>query len=185
MAEDAHSFKKFKKGPLIFSIVFLMATLSVFLFLYRQIINNKSISEQTQIKWQEETAKREEVRSLERSLRAIEKEVGFLGSHFAQSSDIVPFLDTLEKIGSLVSVKVDIVSVDAPKGKVELLVDMKASGAFDKIYKFLLLLENSPYELEIISADFQKITDQDTSGKTVIVPQWGATLKIKLLSFFQ
>ena len=138
-----------------------------------------------QIEWQNETNRRNEIKSLERSIKAIDQEKILLESHFAQSSNIVPFLDTIEQLASRVKAKSEVVSVDILKDVNQFLVVIKTSGSFESIYKFVKLLENSPYELEIASLDIQKSSAQTVSDKKVAIPQWEAVFKIKLLSFIQ
>ena len=44
---------------------------------------------------------------------------------------------------------------------------IKASGSFEALYKFLTLLENSPYELDFISMDIQKLGGEIVAMGTV------------------
>jgi len=46
-----------------------------------------------------------------------------------------------------------------------LIVGMKVSGSFQAIYKFLTLLENSPYELDFLSMDMHKLTIEEVPSK--------------------
>ena len=63
------------------------------------------------------------------------------------------------------------------------MVAMEAKGSFPDLYKFLTLLENSPYELELIEVKFSRETEPASSDKTLSASAWNATFKIKLLSF--
>lgn len=151
-------------------------------------INNKvKISEQVLGEWQKEASRREEIRSLYRSIKTIEKQKSLIETHFAQGSNIVPFLDTIENLASKTEAKAEITSVDIAKDNAGLMVGIKASGSFEAVYRFLLLLENSPYELEFISMDMQKTVTQNVSDKNKKskIPPWNAVFKIKLLSFIQ
>ncbi|MEK7104858.1 MAG: hypothetical protein AAB868_02345 [Patescibacteria group bacterium] len=131
-----------------------------------------------QEKWQTEALQRDNTRSLVNSIKTIEPERVLLETHFIQNSDVVPFLDTIEKKAKDVGVKAEVVSVDITKDSSSLIVEINASGSFETIYKLIMLLENSPYNLEFISVN---IKDSDTSvGKS---SQWTATFQIKLLSF--
>ncbi|MFA5778057.1 MAG: hypothetical protein WC870_01010 [Candidatus Paceibacterota bacterium] len=183
MKSNPYNSPNFKKKPLIISIVFLLFSCLAFFFLYKEINNNKKIEELAQTEWQNEANRREGIKLLDRSIKTISEERASLESHFAQSSDVVPFLDTLEKLAFSVGAKHEVVSVDISEDKTGLSVGLKASGSFEVIYKFLTLLENSPYELEFTSVDIQKLETQTISAKKVVVPQWGAVFKIKLLSF--
>ncbi|MEK7572422.1 MAG: hypothetical protein AAB493_01005 [Patescibacteria group bacterium] len=155
------------------SLIFFVVCLFVFLFLNREININKKIFEDNEVKWQEEAERRERIRLLNNSIKKIETEKDLFETHFAQSSNIVPFLDMMESLGEKVGAKTEVTLVDIPKEGNILVIEMKVLGSFEKIYKFLLLLENSPYKLEIVSVDISK---QNI---------WEASLKIKLLSFMQ
>src|SRR3989338_524694 len=95
--ETNRSFRKFKKEPLIFSMILLLLALSAFAFLYNRTNQNKKLSEETEMKWQAEPSGREKKKSLERLFKEVEEKRIALESHFAQSSNVVPFLDMLEK----------------------------------------------------------------------------------------
>ncbi|MEI6581049.1 MAG: hypothetical protein WCO07_02655 [bacterium] len=169
----------------ILSIVFLVFCCFIFIFLYKEINFNKKAFEENETKWQQETERREGIKLLNSSISKIEKEKSLLESHFAQSSNIVPFLDTIEALGNKVGAKTEVMLVDVPVESKNLNINMKASGSFEEIYKFITLLENSPYELEFISIDVQKQGAIDTSTKNNKKTDWEADLKMKLLSFIQ
>lgn len=185
MQDNSTSFKKFKKIPLFLSMVFLLSSCLVFYFLNKQINDNKIASEKADREWQIETARRDEIRSLDKSIKAIDAERILLGSHFAKSSDIVPFLDNIEQLATLAKAKPEVTAVDIVKEKNILIVDFKASGSFEAIYKFLVLLENSPYEIEFQLVDIQKTSDSIPVDKKVSASEWGGSFKVKLLSFTQ
>ena len=176
----------FPKMSLLFSIIFLAFSLSAFLFLYKEVDKNNKISQRVLTDWQAEANKQDQIKSLDRSMKMIEKEKVLLESHFAASSDIVPFLDTIEKLASQAGTKAEILSVDIAKDNPSLMVQMKTSGSFSSIYKFLELLENSSYELEFVLVDIKSTSAEDISvQKGVKIPQWEAVFGIKLLSFVQ
>lgn len=185
MQENPLKFKKFKKIPLLMSIIFLTFSCFIFVFFYKKLNDNKIIAQEMQQEWQTEAARRDEIKYLAKSLKAIEAERNLLESHFAQSSNIVPFLDTIEQLGILARAKSEVVSVDIPKDKNVLLIDVKASGSFEALYKFLTLLENSPYELDFTAVNIQRINIQTMADKKFIPAEWEAAFKIKLLSFTQ
>ena len=156
----------------------------LFLFLYKNISINKEALQLAQENWQTENKNRENARLLTSSIKAIESERALLNTHFVQSSDVVPFLDTIEKLAKNVGVKAEIISVDIIKDIPALTVEMKALGSFETIYKLIMLLENSPYNLEFVLVDIQSLNMQDEAlNKEGKSHQWSATFKIKLLSF--
>ncbi len=173
----------FPKIPLIFAILLFSISSTIFVFLYREINNNHTKSEVATAAWQEETARRDDIRMLNNSIKSIEEDRTSLETHFAQSSDIVPFLDTIEKLASSVGAKASIAAVNVASDNSGLLAGVNVEGSFTAVYKFITLLENSPYELSFSSVDIKKQTDQTTVGKVATEPQWQGVLEIKLLSF--
>lgn len=164
----------FQKIPLIFSIVFLLSFCLSFYFLYKEIEKQNVSTEEITINWQKEAGRLEEISSLARGLKMVEKEIIELDKHFAKNSDVVPFLDTIEQLAPKVGAKAETTSVDLSSDKLGLLVGLSVKGKFDAVYKFFTLLENSPYELEIIS--FIISNKEQTSD-------WEAGIQIKLISF--
>jgi translation initiation factor IF-2 len=173
----------FLKISLFISIIFFVFLSVVSVFLYREIKNNNQKTRQNIIKWQAEASRREEITSLNHSLQKITDERTQLENHFAKSSDVVPFLDTLEKLAPKVGALAEVDSVDTPADNIGLMVGLKTSGSFEAIYKFLTLLENSPYELNILSMDMHKMEVGDVSSKNIKNSKWEAVFKIQLLSF--
>lgn len=169
-----------QKKSLILSVIFFMFSCFVFLFLYRDINSKKEMSQLAQEKWQIENIRRENTKSLINLVKAIEPEKTLLETHFVQSSDVVPFLDTIERLAKEVGGEAEVISINVIEKSLSLVVEMRMEGSFETIYKLITLLENSPYELEFILADIKKM---DTLvGKT---PEWTATFQMKVLSFIK
>ena len=180
------NFQKFQKAPLILSLIFLIFSCLVFFFLYREIQNNRIVSEQAQTAWQDEANRRDELQSLNRLLKNIEEERELLENYFLQSFDIVPFLDMIEKLAPRVGAEAEIVLVDMPKDNSLLTVEMKATGRFEAVYKFLTLLENSPYERDFISMNMQKSSVGATAQSGEILPStWSVVFRVKIVNFIQ
>jgi archaellum component FlaF (FlaF/FlaG flagellin family) len=167
-----------QKKSLILSIIFFIFFSFVFVFLYKDINNKKEAIQTAQEKWQTEAIRRENIKFLIDSVKSIKIERTSLDTHFVQSSDVVPFLDTIEELAKNVGANAEVISVDVAKDNLLLVVQMSTSGSFETIYKLILLLENSPYDLEFILVDIKNL---NSSIKKI--PQWTATLQIKLLSF--
>lgn len=171
----------FQKKSLILSIIFFIFSCFIFYFLYQTINSNKVNLVLAQEKWQTEHLRRENVKSLIDLLKKIESEKKLLETHFVKNSDIVIFLNAIEKLSKDVGAKSEIDNVDVAKDNSSLTVEMKVEGDFETIYKLILLLENSPYNMEFISVNLQNLNGVDLS--ITKNPQWIGTFKIKLLSF--
>lgn len=173
----------FPKIPFFFSIIFFLFSCTVFLFFYKAIESNEKESQKKEGEWQAETKRRDEIKALDRSVKLIELERAELETHFANNSDIVRFLDTIEGLAPRSGAKAEVTSVDPSEDHTELTINMKASGPFDTLYKFLTLLENSPYELEFVEMDIQRTASLDSEKPNSANDDWEALFKIKLLSF--
>lgn len=169
----------FQKKSLILSVIFFIFSFFIFYFLYNTINNNKEDLFLAQEKWQTEYLRRENIKSLVNLLKIIESEKTLLETHFVKNSDIVIFLDTIEKLAKDVGAKAEIANVN--KDNSSLSIEMKVEGDFETIYKLILLLENSPYNMEFIFVNIQNLNGVDLS--ITKNPQWIATFKIKLLNF--
>ncbi len=174
----------FQKKSLVLSVILFIFSCFVFMFLYKNINSNQEMLKISQEKLQIETAYRDNARLLTNSIRAIESERILLDQHFIKSSDVVPFLDMIEKLSKDAGSEAEISSVDILKDTSSLVVDTKVLGSFEEIYKFITLIENSPYNLEFIKVDIKNLNPQDiVTNKNNNNQKWMATLKIKLLGF--
>lgn len=176
-----------KQIPLIISVIFVIVLSTGFFFLYKQINLNNEKALQSSIDFENETSRREEVKLLNNSIEGIKEDRASLTRHFAHSSDIVPFLDTIESLAPQVGAKAETVSVDILPDNAGLMVRLNVSGSFKSVYKFLTLLENSPYELEVVALDIQREASGEIDPTLEIVlpqdPKWQGVFAIKLLSF--
>jgi len=173
---------KFPKIKVVFSAMFLVVSFGALFFSYI-LVNNKNESFQnSQAKLVTDAQRREETQQLERLVNTLEGERILIDSHFAKSSDVVPFLDKLEEMASLVSVEAEVSSVDVTKDNKTLTVGIKASGRFESLYKFLVLLENSPYELSFLLMDIQRSGGEELNPVNKDV-EWQGTFKVRLLTF--
>lgn len=172
----------FKKLPILLSLLFFLASCAVLVFLYKQIDNVKKETDELEKSWQTESDKRKEMKTLDKSLKLIEEDKKVLDSYFAYSTDIVPFLNTLEKLSESVGAKGEVSSVDILKDNTGLEVNLKATGSFGSLYKLLQLFENAPYEIEILGVDLEKET---LSNEATSIFGWRGLFKLKLVSFIK
>ncbi len=174
----------FQKRSLIISAVFFILSCLVSISFYRIVNSNKDASLLVEEKWQTEEIRRNSIRSLASFLEEMAKGMALIDTHFIKSSDVVPFLDTIEELAEDVKVSAEIVSVNVSKDNFSLIVELKTLGTFEAIYKLILLLENSPYTLSFISADIKNSGTVDVPiTKTTKSPEWTAIFQIKILSF--
>lgn len=173
----------FPKIALPLSVLFFIASCLIFSFIHTQIDKNNSLAEENNIVWQSEANRRNVLSTMDHSIKVIAPEIMQLETHFAQSSDVVPFLNLIENTARKVGAKAEVLSVDVPVDGKVLSVAMNASGHFEEVYKFLTLLENFPYQLEFISVDVKRSGGFDVPVFKGTRPEWSAFIKINLLSF--
>ena len=174
---------RFKLISLVVSILVLILLCGIFFFLFKEIKNNIRISEERQTDLQKEIIRRGDIKNFNNSFKTIEADKILFETHFVQSSDIVTFLDTIEKMASSVGTSPEVSSLEVAKDGNGLVLAMKNVGSFSQIYKFITLLENSPYELELTSVEMHVLKKDDTQKNSVKEVKWEANLKIKLISF--
>ena len=164
---------------LIFSIVFFIAVCVSFFFFYREIKNNIQITKQLKSDLEKEIIKREEIKDFNESFKLIENEKNLFETHFVQRSNVVPFLNKIEDVAKSVGTKAEVYSIEIASDNTGLIMQMKNVGTFSRVYKFITLLENSPYELEFNSINMYSSSD-DLKTKEGL---WEASFNIKLVSF--
>jgi len=164
------------------AVIFLVISLTVFFFVYKKLNQNKQAAESTLKEWQKEDTRLTELKTLDATLKSMEAERKNLDKHFAKSTDAVPFLDSLEASARSVGAKAEISAVEIPKEEQVLNVTLKATGSFEALYKFLLLVENAPYELQITTMNIVKNGGEDTLNTN---GSWQVFIKLKLLSFLK
>lgn len=168
-----------KKTQISFSILLFIFSCGIFYYLYNKIEENNINTKEVDIELQEQIKYLDEIRLLRRGVEIIEKEKIELEKHFTQSSNLVPFLDTIEGLARKVGATAETVSVDISSDNLNLFVGLKAEGSFASLYKFITLLENSPHELEFTSLDLSREITQNTKS----TPKWVVRIRIKLISF--
>lgn len=173
----------FLKIHIFLSAVFFILSAIFLFFLFTTTNANKEKTQITEQQWQAENSRRDKIKTLDSFIQATKNERAQLETHFAYSSNIVPFLNTVDRLGSDAGVKVEISSVDVSKDYNGLFIQIKASGSFDSLYRFLMLLENSPYELELVSLELGREASLEANNANIKNPKWNASFRVKLLSF--
>ncbi len=166
---------------LLFAMIFFGLSCSLFFFLYQGIKDNQRVYNEAETAWQREEDRLAEIRMIDRSIKTVEAEKAMFESHFARKSDVVPFLDSLERLAKSVGTTAEVSSVDTTTDTNTLSLTMRASGSFDSVYRFLTLLENSYYVLEVTGFSMQRDTFVEPTGQQL--PKWKAVINLKLLSY--
>ncbi|MEX2052080.1 MAG: hypothetical protein WD991_00070 [Candidatus Paceibacterota bacterium] len=171
----------FRKIPFLISVTLLFVAVFAFSAIYMKTAENNREAEELIGQWRVELDRREEIKSLERSIQMFDVEMKSLDTHFAYGQDVVPFLNTVESLARATGADPEILSVATSEEEEILIVRMSAEGSFESLYKFLKLLENSPYELRFALVD---LSSKD-GPNGVRSGSWQLMLNFKLLTFIR
>lgn len=168
---------KDKKLIIFFTAIILADAAAVFLWFYlyskieeRQadivkIINNVTFSE----------VNAQNLKLLKSQMEEASGDKEKIDKVFLEKKDIVSFMEYLERIGEDISVSVDFNSVkldDTDKKKPYFQFSLK--GKFENAFRFLVLLENIPYQISLDRIDMSK--NEEKGG-------WEANVGISLVSY--
>ncbi len=83
------------------------------------------------------------------ALTSLGKDEETAASYLVLASDIVPFLEELQKLGTELGAKVEIVSVSKEKvdGRERVFVSVKITGSFSPVLRTLGAIEHAPYDI--------------------------------------
>lgn len=175
--------KNISKIIFVISAVLFMLAVVIFFFTYSEIQKNSEKLNAYNTEWNTMAGQKSGVYSLSHLLDDISKEKEEIDGRFASESDVVVFLDTLELLAPKTGVKMEVGSVSSKGENTRLQIGLKAMGSFSSVYKFLTLLENSPYELDFLSVDIHKTQISSSGDKKTKEPTWEGIFKIQLLSY--
>lgn len=162
-----------------FSFLLLLGVLGGTYFFYKQIVIVKEFTMQKQNEWQVEENRRNEIKNLERSVKNLAQEKKELDSHFVSSDDPVDFLNNLELMASSVGALAEVNTVGTVENNSTLIINLKVNGSFDSLFRFLTLLENSFYIIEVQSLSLNTAISEVKN----LNPKWDMNLQVKLITF--
>lgn len=132
------------------------------------------------------------VQTLERLLNDFSEEEETLNSAILAEDDLVEFIEFLEDLAQRSKIGLSISSASlpestkkrksAPASFANPVFEIKASGSFDDLMRYLILLENSPFQVSFQRINIQALgSTQQTFLETE--EDWQAIFKINVLSY--
>lgn len=169
---------------IIISILCLSVCMFAFVYVLREIQSKNEAATQAIEEFKTESERINKISALNEEIKTIKDKTDKLDTHFAKSSDIVPFLDNLQSLGVLAGAPLEVSSVSlSPEGDT-LDVEVKAEGSFVSVHKLLALMQNSQYQLQFSMVKFSTNTFLAADKKIKSSnPTWEAVFTIKLTSF--
>ncbi len=89
------------------------------------------------------TNEHQEAGSVRTALAEVEAQEAKLESHLVPASDIVPFLESVEALGSEFGARVSVLSVSDPAEDGKIALSLSVEGSFDAVMRTVGVLENS------------------------------------------
>lgn len=141
-----------KKNSLIrLAVVFLLCLLAgvAYVFLYRSVADASDhlASLEKEVKQKSNDAAR--ITAAKNTLRTLDVDEASVASYLVLSSDIVPFLERLELIGTELGADVSVVSVAKEKdgSRERLALSLKITGSFESVMRTIGAIEHAPYDI--------------------------------------
>lgn len=155
---------------ILFILDAIIFGLCFYLFTYIKQIDNMVSSRLAQI--ESELKADESLRSIKILMNDTKKERERMSLVFIQPDDTVNFIETIESLGDLTGVKLEIdsVGVDNLKskktGSTELFrISLKTEGSWTNTIHFLTLLENVPHKISFENVNLSKVSDLNDGDK--------------------
>lgn len=169
---------------IIIAILCLGACVFAFVYIFQEIQSKNEAATQAIEEFKTESERVNKIAALNEEIKTIKDQTDKLNSHFARSSDIVPFLDNLQSLGVLAGAPLEVSSVSLSTEGDSLDVAVRAEGSFASVHKLLALLQNSQYQLQFSAVKFSTSAFVSADKKVKNTnPTWEAVFTIKLTSF--
>ncbi len=176
---------KIKSHSLLFisSIVGLVVVVGLFVFGMRLI--NVSTIETSAIlgKIDQVTKKNAELNTIKKTITATEEDRAKLAAYFVTDQSIVSFLEYLESLGTLTNTDTSIITVSEDKESSTATITLSSIGSYSDTIRFIELLENMPYRMEIERFTFVTKEDPADDTEEITNPKWQVDITFRLISY--
>ncbi len=186
-----------KKNRHIFllGILFLLLLIVIagYVYMYTRISKKTTSIESIATEIENEKKSQQNILGLKRSITLTEEKNKLLNSYFVTEETVVDFIKSIESLAkdSGVSVQISSLQPGEQTGKQGLYVSLIVNGGFNEVNRFLVFLENMPYQ--IVTNRVQLSSEKNTlspvidpkTGKpqALKVQQWNASVDFVLISY--
>lgn len=162
---------------LILSIILLVLVVGFFVYFLNIIKNKNNHTSAVVIALEKKIVDKENINTLKGKMDELLNTDKELGGYLVETSKVYIFVEYLENIGTLNNVDLVVSGVEVLKNeKNKISVSLNIMGNFSDVMKAIAILENSPYNITIVSSSINK----DTSVSTSV--SWQVDLKLSVLS---
>lgn len=142
---------------LFISGVVMLATLATMIFFFKVVENKNKHTSATLVTLANKIVKKENSKVLKDQIDNVALIKETTQKHFVDSSEIDSFIDYLENLGNDSGTEVKVEDFQtSPDNKNILSVKLLSKGSFNNVMKFLVLIENTQYQVYIEKASIDK-----------------------------
>lgn len=172
---------------IIISIIFVLLVnfvgFAASFFVFSKIFSEKELVKDIKQKLQSNEKKIKDSALLRKEIISISQDKEKIDLLFLKEQEIINLIEKFESVASESGVDLKINSISfAGEDKSQPHFNMAAEGSFGQIFKYVTLLENFPYILEIDRLNLQK-TESGASGDKNIQNKWRVNFEIILKTY--
>lgn len=174
--------KKFAKSLVIVILLNGFLAAGWFLF-FNKVKSSQARSAQLQKEISESENRIESVNVLKKTLEELEIERQAIEKAVVAENDLVGFIEFLESLARKNDVDLAIGSAFLPQKKEEALsFNLNLAGSFAALARFNILLENSPFGINVETSQIRKMSPDEKKTKKTS-KDWEAVFKINILNY--
>lgn len=133
---------------LALAVLTLLVTLGAYVFAYHTVGKESATATALITDIQAKTLATAHVAQAKKALSSLESEEAAINHYLIQQTDIVTFLESVQRTGSDLGAHVTVVSVtnDTSGGHPHLALSLQITGSFDAVFRTIGALEYGPYD---------------------------------------
>jgi hypothetical protein len=173
---------------LIFSVITTVLVVGLFVFCLRVIKNKNQHTSAVLLTLQEKIKEKENATMFAEKVSEIQNTKELIGNYFVDSNRIDAFVGYLEDFSVVTGANVTVKGIEILKDdKKNISFKLEIVGTFQDVMESITLLENIPYQVDILQVYLNKNIEQvqDTSNvkvKSLKIPTWQADIAFNILS---
>lgn len=154
------------------ALIVLLGVIAIYVFWYLAVASTSAKSAQLahDIRAKDEVSAH--IAAAKVALVSLVADEATMGAYLVRRDDVVPFLSELERSGTALGARVEVVSVSAETGtgRDRILLSLKITGSFDAVLRTLGSIEHGAYDSRVTSVTLDTVMgDPETQGR------WTAT----------
>jgi hypothetical protein len=137
---------------LILALIFFGVVLAGYAAWYFSVQKESAVAAQLASQIDDQSKNSTRSAAAQKALASLSLEQAEIEGHFIATQDVVPFLESLQKMGTTLGTVVSVGSVAAdPSPRPHLVLSLSIKGSFDGIMRTLGAIEYEPYDIRVTS----------------------------------